>query len=65
MNSYFVGIAMMVLILLVTYVLCYFSEANQKLGLPDDNLAEETIEEVIKEKTDIDLDLTPSTPEKK
>ena len=43
---------------------------NEKLGLPDDNLAEETIEEVaatlIEQKTGYRpyFDLTPDSPEK-
>lgn len=36
----------------------YFSKA------PDDNPVEEACEEVIRKETGIDVDLTPSTPEK-
>lgn len=36
---------------------------NQKLGLPDDNIAEELAEELIEQKTGLDIDLTPGTPE--
>lgn len=37
---------------------------NRKFHLDDDNLIEEAIEGQIKENTGIDVDLTPSTPEK-
>lgn len=33
------------------------------LRLKDDNIIEETIEQVIKDQTGVDIDLTPSTPE--
>lgn len=36
---------------------------NMKLGLPDDNEGEELIEAAIDAKTDLDIDLTPLTPE--
>lgn len=38
---------------------------NQKLGLQDDNLGEEVIEDVIEGRIGVDVDLTPSTPENK
>lgn len=41
------------------------SDLNKKVGLPDDNLIEEVVEDVIKEELGPDIDLTPSTPEKK
>lgn len=41
------------------------SEINRKLGLSDDNIGEEVIEDIIKEETGIDVDLTPESPEKK
>lgn len=31
----------------------------------DDNFLEEKIEEIVKEKTGVDIDLTPASPEKK
>ncbi len=37
---------------------------NSKLGLSDDNIAEECAEDVIKGRTGVDIDLSPSTPEK-
>lgn len=40
-----------------------FTYINQRLGLPDDNAAEEFIEEVIKNKIGMDIDLTPETRE--
>jgi len=36
---------------------------NQKVGLDDDNIFEERIEEKIKEETGIDVDLTPNSKE--
>lgn len=36
---------------------------NQKVGLPDDNVIEELIEELIESKTGLDIDLTPGSPE--
>lgn len=41
------------------------SQINERIGLPDDNLGEEVIEDVIKEKVGVDVDLTPASPEKK
>ena len=35
------------------------AEINQKIGLKDDNALENGIEEVIKEKTGIEVDFTP------
>ena len=50
-------------------ILCIFalsscSGVNKQLGLKDDNISEEILEEVIESKTGLDLDLTPETPEK-
>lgn len=39
------------------------SVINKKLGLKDDNVAEECIEAVIDHKTGLQIDLTPSSPE--
>lgn len=36
---------------------------NQRLGLNDDNLGEECLEFIIKEKFGPDIDLTPNSPE--
>lgn len=36
---------------------------NRKIGLVDDNFIEESIEEKIKEKLYIDIDLTPASKE--
>lgn len=41
------------------------SMLNKKLGLQDDNIVEEVTESLIKEKTGMDMDLTPLTPEGK
>lgn len=39
------------------------SSINEKVGLKDDNFVEEAVEVIIEEKTGIEMDLTPSTPE--
>ena len=41
------------------------SKINSMLGLQDDNIMEEVVEDVIKQETGLDMDLTPSSPEKK
>ena len=41
------------------------SYINKNIGLQDDNIFEECIEEKIDEYTGIDIDLSPYTPEKK
>ena len=52
------------LICLMTLLLSSCSSINKYFGLEDDNLAEEASEALIEWKTGIDIDLTPSTPEK-
>lgn len=44
-------------------LLCSCSAINAKLGLSDDNFAEELAEEAIEMKTGLDVDLTPGTTE--
>lgn len=44
---------------------CGCSYINRKLGLQDDNFGEELAEEIIEMKTGLDVDLTPSSPERK
>lgn len=39
-----------------------FHAVNKYAGLQDDNLIEEAIEELIEEKTGVDIDLTPENP---
>ena len=41
-----------------------YSYINKKLNIEDDNIFEEMIEIVIEEKTGLDIDLTPTTPER-
>lgn len=36
---------------------------NEKIGLSDDNPAEEIAEAIIEQKTGLDIDLTPDSPE--
>ena len=38
---------------------------NDKLGMKDDNVVEESVEGVIEHYTGVDVDLTPRSPEKK
>jgi hypothetical protein len=42
---------------------CGCSYINEKMHLKDDNDIEEIVEELIHQKTGLDLDLTPSTKE--
>lgn len=44
---------------------CGCSVLNKKAGLPDDNIVEEIAESIIQNETGLNIDLTPSTPEKK
>ena len=39
--------------------------ATKAFKIPDDSVAEEFLEDVIKDQTGLDLDLTPSSPEEK
>lgn len=39
--------------------------ATKALKLEDDNFAEELVEDVIQDQTGLDIDLSPSSPEKK
>lgn len=57
MNHYLMMFSMILLLSSCSYINSYF-------GLEDDNLAEEATEALIDWKTGIDVDLTPSTPEK-
>ena len=41
---------------------CHY--VNQKAGLADDNFFEETLENQLKQRTGLDLDFTPNTPER-
>lgn len=49
-----------ILILLLT-ASCH--KINQWVSLNDDNVIEEAAEELLKDKTGLDLDFTPNTPE--
>ena len=48
-------------------IVCSFvggcSYINKKLGLDQDNIFEEIIEQIIKEEINLDIDLTPESPE--
>lgn len=39
------------------------SSINKKLGIEDDNIIEESAEEVLKKNTGLSLDFTPGSPE--
>lgn len=54
------------LVLSYTFIgmLFVFSGCNFFKSYPQDNIAEEIVEEVIEAKTGLDLDLSPLTPEK-
>ena len=60
-----VKMTLKVLVLLI--IACGFvggcSLINKKLGLSDDNVAEELFEEIIQENTGLDLDLSPESKE--
>lgn len=55
----------LILMIGVALLLISCGAINSKLGLQDDNFAEEVMEDVIKEKSGLDLDFTPLTPEQK
>lgn len=54
---------MVAVISLLAFTSC--SAINKKLGLSDDNVAEEVVEDILKYETKglVDVDLTPSSPE--
>lgn len=49
------------MIILICLLSC--ESIDKKFGIPQDNPAEEVVEEVIKQKTGLDIDLTPTSPE--
>lgn len=51
------------LLSLVCCILSGCSYVNKKMGLKDDNVAEELIEDIIQIKTGASIDLSPDTPE--
>jgi len=56
-------IASAVLCILALIALCSCHYINQKLGLKNDNKIEQAIEDVIEQKTGIQVDLTPNSDE--
>ena len=46
------------------YMLFGCTSINKKFGLSDENMLEELVEDVIEQKTGLDIDLTPGSPEK-
>lgn len=59
----FCGLAFLTIMISASTAGCSF--INKKAGLKDDNIAEELIESLIENKTGLDLDLSPETPEQK
>lgn len=56
---------MWLILLVVTCVLyCSCHYINNRMGLEDDNVIEEVVEDVIEKETGIDIDLTPESAEK-
>ena len=60
-ENLYMKIGFVCIILLLIFGGCHY--INEKIGLSDDNVIEEFIEETIKEKTGLDLDLTPKSKE--
>lgn len=51
-------------ILIMLMLTSCVGDIEKKLGLSEDNLGEEIIEDVIKGRTGVDMDLTPGSEEK-
>lgn len=54
-----------ILFILCVIGLCSCQYINKKLGLKNDNALEQGAEQVIKEKTGVDIDLTPEDVDSK
>lgn len=65
MNKTFplLGVSFNALMVLIFFMSC--SSLNRKVGLSDDNILEEALENKIEDYTGLDIDLTPDTPESK
>ena len=57
--------SMLIIIAILAGAAILSSVATKVFKLADDAAAEEFVEEVIKDQTGLDIDLTPSSPEKK
>ena len=57
--------SMLIIIAILAGAAILSSVATKVFKLEDDNTAEEFVEEVIQDQTGLDIDLTPSSPEKK
>ena len=57
-----------IVLALIVVVMCLCPAActtiNKKFNLEDDHLAEEILESLIEERTNIDIDLSPASPER-
>ena len=56
--------SMLIIIAILAGAAILSSVATKVFKLEDDNTAEEFVEEVIQDQTGLDIDLTPSSPEK-
>ena len=64
LGKYVLGFySILVLVGITLYLLCGCSSINKKFGLDDDNMIEELFEDLIEQKTGLDIDLTPGSPE--
>lgn len=52
------------IVLSLCSTLCGCSYVNRYFGFQDDNMVEESAEELLRMRTGIDIDLTPATQEK-
>ena len=57
--------SMLIIIAILAGAAILSTVATKVLNLEDDGVAEEFVEDVIKDQTGLDIDLTPSSPEKK
>jgi hypothetical protein len=64
LGKYVLGFySILVIVGITLYLPCGCSSINKKFGLDDDNVIEELFEDLIEQKTGLDIDLTPGSPE--
>ena len=56
-------VTLSIILFLIAVTLGGCGQLNKKLGLKDDNVFEEILEHQIEDKTGLDIDLTPNSPE--
>lgn len=49
----------------LSIIFCSCTPINSFFGLPDDNVGEEIVEDIIEGRTGVNIDLSPASPEKK